>query len=165
MNNDNLIEQYEQSKNNPIIVYCDGGCRNNQSKENIGAWAALLKYGDSSKMLSGHEINTTNNKMELLSCLRALNAIKNKSIHTIVYSDSKYLVEGLNDWIYTWIKNRWVNAKKKPILNQELWLELFKLKIQFMNIEFIHVKGHAGNDGNELVDAELNRVMDDLSLT
>jgi ribonuclease HI len=144
-----------------IIIYCDGGCRNNQQKENLGAWACSLQYGNGFKMLSGIERNTTNNKMELLSCIKALEAITDKTIPVRVTSDSKYLVEGINTWIYAWIRDRWKKSDGKLVINQELWMQLFKLKISFHDIMFNHCKGHIGVDGNELVDLELNRVMDE----
>jgi len=146
-----------------IYIYTDGACRNNQKEENVGAWAYRLENMGHSKEDFGTEINTTNNIMELKGCIEALKAIKNKNKKTIVISDSQYLVSGINEWIYNWMSgDRWKNSNGKNILNKDLWMDLLKEKIKFIDIEFIKCGGHSNNDGNNRVDKLCNFAMDDI---
>ena len=144
-----------------IIIYADGGCRNNQSKENVGGWGVYLVSGSYEKEIYGSERNTTNNKMELQSAIEGLKALKNFSKPVIIYMDSAYVVNGINNWIYGWVKKGWKKSDKKPVENKELWQELYNLKNKFQNIEFVKVKGHSGNDGNEKADLLANKGMDE----
>lgn len=146
-----------------IIVYCDGGCRGNQNKENVGAWAYTLKYLDHNKEDSGIAINTTNNKMELQAVIEALKAIKSKNIETIVHLDSAYVLNGITEWIHGWKQKNWRKSNKKPVENKELWIDLDNLRNQFANISFVKVKGHNGEQGNERVDELCNVAMDSLN--
>lgn len=145
-----------------IYVYCDGGCRGNQLPINIGGWGVVLKYKDKVKELYGNVKNTTNNKMELTSCIEALKAIKNKDIPIEVTMDSQYVIKGINEWIHGWLKRNWVNTQKKPVENKELWQQLLELKQSFKEITFIHCKGHADNEGNNRADRLANIAMDKL---
>ena len=145
-----------------IKLYTDGGCRGNQSDNNIGAWGAYMVYGDVSKEIKGGEINTTNNIMELKGCIEGLKAIKNKTLPVEVYLDSAYVLNGITNWIEGWKKKGWRTANKKPVLNKELWIELDSERNKFNNIEFIKVKGHAGNEGNEIADRLCNEAMDEI---
>lgn len=148
--------------NKVIKLYTDGGCRGNQSDNNIGAWGAYMVYGDVSKEIKGGEINTTNNIMELKGCIEGLKAIKNKTLPVEVYLDSAYVLNGITSWIEGWKKKGWRTANKKPVLNKELWIELDSERNKFNNIEFIKVKGHAGNEGNEIADRLCNEAMDEI---
>ena len=148
--------------NKVIKLYTDGGCRGNQSDNNIGAWGAYMVYGDVSKEIKGREINTTNNIMELKGCIEGLKAIKNKTLPVEVYLDSAYVLNGITNWIEGWKKKGWRTANKKPVLNKELWIELDSERNKFNNIEFIKVKGHAGNEGNEIADRLCNEAMDEI---
>ena len=148
--------------NKVIKLYTDGGCRENQSDNNIGAWGAYMVYGDVSKEIKGGEINTTNNIMELKGCIEGLKAIKNKTLPVEVYLDSAYVLNGITNWIEGWKKKGWRTANKKPVLNKELWIELDSERNKFNNIEFIKVKGHAGNEGNEIADRLCNEAMDEI---
>lgn len=144
-----------------IIIYCDGGCRGNQSDNNIGGWGAHLQYRDHKKELYGGVRDTTNNKMELTACIKALEAVHgNKSIPIEIYCDSAYVVNGMNSWVRGWIKNGWVNSKKKPVENQNLWKKLLSLSSTHDNVKFIKVKGHADNEGNIRADELANLAMD-----
>ncbi len=145
-----------------ITIYCDGGCRGNQSKKNIGAWGCVLIYQGHIKELSGSDINTTNNKMELTAAIRALQAIKKRDIPIKVHVDSSYVLNGITSWIYGWRKNGYKDSKKQPVKNKELWEELYDLKQQFKYIEFIKVKGHSTNAGNNRADELCNIEMDKL---
>lgn len=148
--------------NKVIKLYTDGGCRGNQLDNNIGAWGAYMVYGDVSKEIKGGEINTTNNIMELKGCIEGLKAIKNKTLPVEVYLDSAYVLNGITNWIEGWKKKGWRTANKKPVLNKELWIELDSERNKFNNIEFIKVKGHAGNEGNEIADRLCNEAMDEI---
>ncbi|OOO00334.1 MAG: ribonuclease HI [Epulopiscium sp. Nele67-Bin004] len=145
-----------------IIIYCDGGCRGNQSKNNIGAWGVVLIYKNNIKELSGSDKNTTNNKMELTATIRALQQLKKHDIPVRVHVDSAYVLNGITKWIYGWIKNGWKDSKKAPVKNKELWQELYELKRQFKDIQFIKVKGHSDNEGNNRADELCNIEMDKL---
>lgn len=142
-----------------IYLYCDGGCRGNQERINIGGWGALLQYKNFEKELYGGARNTTNNIMELTSVIEGLKAIKNKKIPVEVVMDSQYVIKGINEWINDWIKNNWKTSQKKPVENKELWLELLNLKKQFADIEFKQVRGHSGHPGNERADKLANKAM------
>jgi len=145
-----------------LEIYCDGGCRGNQSDENIGGWGAFLVFGDNTLELKGSAINTTNNVMELTGCIEGLRAVKNKDVTTKVYLDSAYVLGGVTEWISNWQANGWKTANKKPVANKELWLELVDERDKFSDIEFIKVKGHADNAGNNKADELVNLAMDEL---
>jgi ribonuclease HI len=145
-----------------ITIYTDGACRGNGKENNIGGWGVVLEYKGTTKELKGGTRNTTNNQMEIQSAIEALRAIKDKTIETVVYSDSNYLVSGISTWIYQWYAKGWINSAKKPVENKELWMELLKEKTRFYKIDFIHVKGHGDNQGNNRADALANEFMDEL---
>ncbi len=144
-----------------LKIYCDGGCRGNQHDVNVGGWGVFLIWGDHVKELFGGESNTTNNKMELKAAIKGLQAVKNKGVKTHIYVDSAYVLNGITSWIDGWKRNGWVNSKKQPVANKELWLELDKERQQFAYIEFHKVKGHSDNFGNEKADELANRGMDE----
>jgi len=151
-----------------IQVWADGGCRNNQSKDNnIGGWGVVLNYnsGQLIKELKGATRNTTNNIMELTSCIKGLEAIRDKTIITEVVMDSQYVITGINQWVDNWIKKGWRKADKKPVENKELWQRLVQLKNEFREISFTKCVGHANNDGNNRADALVNEAMDELFVT
>ncbi len=136
-----------------IIIYCDGACSNNQQKENRGGWGAILLYQGKAKEISGGERNTTNNRMELLACIRALEAVKNRSLPVEVFTDSAYLANCLlQKWYLRWQKNGWQTAGKKPVENKDLWLRLLDLKEGFSRLTFHKVAGHSQIELNERAD-------------
>jgi ribonuclease HI len=135
-----------------IQIYCDGACSGNQFGKNSGGWGAILKYKDKVKKLYGAERNTSNQRMELTACIKALEAIKINSINIDIYSDSAYLINCMNEkWYERWEKNNWRNSKNKPVENQDLWVGLITL-IRKYDISFHKVDGHKGVDLNELAD-------------
>ena len=136
-----------------IIIYTDGACSNNQSSENAGGWGAILTAGaHPPRELYGSELDTTNNRMELTACIRALEAVKNPALPVIIYSDSAYIVNCFKQrWYENWRRNGWKNARKKPVENQDLWEQLLALT-ERMHVRFLKVKGHAGVDMNERAD-------------
>ncbi|QWT45422.1 ribonuclease HI [Azospira inquinata] len=140
-----------------VEIYADGACRGNPGP---GGWGSLLLAQGKEKELWGGEANTTNNRMELTAVIRALEALKRPTALRI-YTDSKYVQQGISAWIHNWKRNGWRTADKKPVKNAELWQELDTLARQHQ-IEWVWVKGHAGNPGNERVDALANRGIDEL---
>jgi ribonuclease HI len=136
-----------------IIIYCDGACSNNQLKENRGGWGAILLYKGKAKEISGAQRNTSNNRMELLACIRALEAVKNHSLPVEVFTDSAYLANCmLQKWYRRWQKNGWRTAGKKPVENKDLWLRLLALQEGFYRISFNKVAGHSNIEWNERAD-------------
>lgn len=146
-----------------IEIYCDGGCRGNQTKENVGGWGVYMKCGDFVKELKGGTKDTTNNIMELTATIEGLKAIKDKSATVKVYLDSAYTLNGITSWIKGWKDKGWKTVNKQPVKNQSLWMELDSVKSQFEDIEFIKVKGHADNEGNNHADRLANEAMDNLN--
>lgn len=126
-----------------IYIYTDGACSGNQYDTNVGGWGAILQYGEHKKELHGGELNTTNNRMEMLAVIKALTCIKEDDVIIEIYSDSSYVVECFKQkWYVNWEKNGWKNAKKQPVENKELWEELIQLYRKFSHIQFFRVKGH-----------------------
>jgi len=147
---------------NVIHIYCDGGCRGNGKEINIGGFGIVLKYKDQIKEIYGSTRNTTNNIMELTSCIEALKIITDQTIPVEVIMDSQYVVKGMNEWIDNWIKRGWKTSQKKPVENKALWQELLNLKNEFKDIIFTHCKGHADNEGNIRADELANIAMDEV---
>ena len=140
-----------------VIIYTDGACRGNPGP---GGWGVLIENGESSKQLYGGDISTTNNKMELTAAIMALKEIK-EPCEIILYTDSKYVLQGIEEWIYNWKKRDWRGANKKPVKNIDLWKELDELRDEH-NIKWNWVKGHSGDPGNETADMLANRGIDEL---
>ena len=140
-----------------IKIYTDGSCLKNPGN---GGWAAIINVDNEIKKISGSVKGTTNNKMELMAPIKALQEIKNQQPIEI-YTDSQYVKLGITDWIHKWVKNNWQTSKKEPVKNKKLWMELYELTKSY-EIKWIWVKAHAGNALNEEVDllakqaAELN---------
>ena len=132
-----------------IEIYTDGACSGNPGP---GGWGAVLRYKGIEKELSGGEPNTTNNRMELTAVIEALRALKEPCMITL-YTDSKYVSDAFNQgWIYSWMKKDWKKADGKPVLNRELWQQLYSLWKQH-DITLVWVKGHADNVYNNRCDA------------
>jgi len=135
-----------------VKIYTDGACKGNPG---VGGWGALLETNGTEKELFGGEAHTTNNRMELLAVIRALEALKRRCTVQL-HTDSKYVQQGISSWIHGWKKNGWRTADKKPVKNDDLWRELDLLARQH-DIEWLWVKGHAGHNGNERADQLANR--------
>ena len=131
-----------------IEIFTDGACLGNPG---AGGWAAILRYGDIEKELSGGEAETTNNRMELTAVISALEALK-EACNITLYTDSRYVMDGIEKWIFNWKKNGWKTSNKKtPVKNVELWQRLDELKAKH-EIRWVWVKGHAGHKENERCD-------------
>jgi ribonuclease HI len=131
----------------PVVIHTDGACSGNPGP---GGWGVILRYGDHEKELKGGEANTTNNRMELMAAIMALETLKRPS-RVALHTDSQYLRDGITRWIHGWKRNGWKTAEKKPVKNAELWLRLDEA-LKRHSIEWHWVKGHAGHDGNERAD-------------
>ena len=140
-----------------IEIYTDGACRGNPGP---GGWGALLIYQDTRKTLHGGAPDTTNNRMEMQAVIEALKVLKSKC-EIKLYTDSKYVMDGINKWLPGWKKRDWKTAGKKAVKNQDLW-EVLDLAIKMHEIEWHWVKGHTGNLGNEEADSLANRGIDEL---
>jgi ribonuclease HI len=130
-----------------IKIYTDGSCLKNPGN---GGWAAIINVNNVIKKISGSVKDTTNNKMELMAPIKAIQEVKGQQPIEI-YTDSQYVKLGITDWIHKWIKNNWQTSKKEPVKNKELWMELYELT-KTHEIKWIWVKAHAGNILNEQVD-------------
>lgn len=131
-----------------VTIYTDGACSGNPGP---GGWGALLIYGKKEMELSGHEADTTNNRMEMMAVLKALKTLKEPcKVH--IFTDSQYVLKGMTEWVSGWQLRGWKNAEKKPVKNVDLWLELIAAAKPH-SIEWTWVKGHAGDANNERVDA------------
>ena len=135
--------------NRIIKIYTDGACSGNPGK---GGWGAVLIYSDrdEEKYMSGADQLTTNNKMELTATIESLKAIEKPS-EIELYTDSQYVKNGISLWITNWKNNGWKTANKKPVANQELWIELDRI-VKFHDVDWFWVKGHSGNHYNEIAD-------------
>ena len=141
-----------------ITIYTDGACRGNPGP---GGWGAVLKHGSKEKTLHGGEEATTNNRMELTAVIKALECLKGNKWPIEITTDSKYVLQGITEWIEGWKRKGWRNASKKPVMNVDLWKQLDELVQQF-EIDWQWVKGHSGHPGNEHADELANRGIDEL---
>lgn len=138
-----------------IEIYTDGACKGNPG---VGGWGVLLRSGVHERELFGGEAMTTNNRMELIAVIRALEALR-RSSEVRLHTDSKYVQQGITEWIHGWKKRGWKTADKKPVKNEDLWRRLDELAAQH-RVQWLWVKGHNGHDGNERADALANRGVD-----
>jgi len=141
-----------------VEAFTDGGCRGNPGP---GGWGAVLRYDDTEKELFGGERHTTNNRMELMAAIAALEALK-RPCRVVVTTDSTYVKQGITSWITSWRRNGWRTAGRKPVKNVDLWQRLDEAAARHQ-VEWRWVKGHAGHPGNERADALANRAMDRLT--
>lgn len=139
------------TQDNFIEIYTDGACKGNPGP---GGWGAWISYGDHEKELFGGEQETTNNRMEMLAVIRALEALK-RPCQAKVFTDSVYVHKGISEWLVGWKARNWRTADKKPVKNADLWHILDALA-QRHQVQWIWVKGHAGNIGNERADRLAN---------
>ena len=131
-----------------VDIFTDGACRGNPGP---GGWAALLRMGGKEREIAGGETPTTNNRMELMAAIAALNALK-RPCQVRLYTDSVYVRDGITKWIHGWRRNGWRTADKKPVKNAELWQQLIEAAAPH-RVEWHWVKGHSGHPENDRVDA------------
>ncbi len=141
-----------------VIIYTDGACRGNPGP---GGWGVILSYKGQVKELYGGERETTNNRMELTAAIQGLQALK-KHCKVEINTDSKYVMQGITDWMSNWKKRGWKTAANKPVKNEDLWRRLDDA-IKGHDVKWKWVKGHSGNNGNDRADALANLGIDTLS--
>ncbi len=138
-----------------VTIYTDGACKGNPGP---GGWGAALKTGPYKKKLYGGELNTTNNRMELLAAIKALQFLI-RPCEVNVYTDSQYVRKGITEWIHGWKKKNWITSSKKPVKNEDLW-KVLDAEVGRHKLTWHWVKGHSGHPGNELADALANKGVD-----
>ena len=131
-----------------VEIFTDGACKGNPGP---GGWGALVRYGEHEKEICGGEADTTNNRMELLAAINALNLLV-MPCEVLLHTDSKYVLDGITRWVEGWKRNGWKNASKQPVRNSDLWHQLIDAASKH-EVEWHWVKGHSGNEGNERADA------------
>lgn len=141
-----------------VEIFTDGACRGNPG---VGGWGALLRYNEHEKTLHGGVADTTNNRMELTAAICALESLK-RPCQVQLTTDSKYVRDGITKWINNWKQKQWLTAAKKPVKNKDLWQQLDAM-VEFHEVTWHWVKGHAGHRENELADELANLGADEVS--
>jgi ribonuclease HI len=136
-----------QKQDNLVEIFTDGACSGNPGP---GGYGAILKYGKEIREISGYEIETTNNRMEMTAIIEALRQLK-RPCRVRIVTDSQYVVKGMTEWLPGWIKRNWLTSQKKPVLNKALWKEILRLSKRH-KIEWEWIKGHNGHSYNERCD-------------
>lgn len=142
----------------PVIIYTDGACKGNPGP---GGWGAILSYKGKVKELYGGDPGTTNNRMELMAAIQALETLT-KPCSVQINTDSKYVLQGITEWMDNWKKRGWKTTSRHPVKNEDLWRRL-DAAIMRHDIEWIWIKGHSGNNGNERADALANLGIDSIA--
>jgi ribonuclease HI len=143
-----------------VEIFTDGACRGNPGP---GGWAALLVCGSERREVSGAEAATTNNRMELAAAIGGISALKRRC-RVKLFTDSKYVLQGITEWLPNWKARGWKTAAKEPVKNQDLW-QLLESAVAAQDIEWHWVKGHSGHEGNEYVDQLANQAIDRMLAT
>jgi ribonuclease HI len=131
-----------------VVIYTDGACSGNPGP---GGWGAVMFYGDRRKEICGGELATTNNRMELMAAIRALESLT-RPCKVELHTDSQYVQKGIHEWIHGWKKRGWLTADKKPVKNDDLWKRLDTARLRH-EVDWRWIKGHAGHEFNERADA------------
>lgn len=139
-----------------VEIYTDGACRGNPG---AGGWGVLLRYGENEKHLCGAAAATTNNRMELTAAIEALKALKVPA-QVRLWTDSKYVLQGITEWLPNWKKRNWRTSANKPVKNADLWQDLDTARARH-SIDWRWVKGHSGDPGNEAADLLANKAIDE----
>lgn len=137
-----------------VEIFCDGACSGNPG---VGGFGAILRYGSTEKEISGADGHTTNNRMEMTAAISALELLK-RPCDVVVVTDSQYLVKGMTEWIQGWQRKGWVNSKKEPVLNRDLWERLLETA-KGHRITWAWIKGHNGHPENERCDELARRAI------
>mgnify|MGYP000383071018 CR=1 FL=1 len=148
-----------EENNGVVEIFTDGACRGNPGP---GGWGALLRYKGKDKTLHGGEKQTTNNRMELMAAIMAMESLTRPCAAKIT-TDSKYVMQGITEWMVNWKKRGWKTAAKKPVKNVDLWQRLDQA-LASHQVSWHWVKGHSGHPENELADELANRGIDEMAL-
>lgn len=140
-----------------VVIYTDGACRGNPGP---GGWGAVLRYNGHERLLHGGETPTTNNRMELMAAIQALETLR-EPCAVKLHTDSNYVRQGITEWLPQWHRRNWKTADRKPVKNQDLWQRLDQAAARH-RIEWFWVKGHSGDEGNELADQLANKGVDEV---
>ena len=140
-----------------VVIFTDGACRGNPGN---GGWGAILRYGEHERELYGAERDTTNNRMELMAAIQALEVLK-RACDVVLSTDSEYLRRGITEWLPQWKRRGWKTADKKPVKNQDLW-ERLERAAQPHRVRWEWVRGHSGHPENERADRLANRAIDEM---
>ncbi len=140
-----------------VVIFTDGACRGNPGN---GGWGAILRYGEHERELYGAEHDTTNNRMELMAAIHALEVLK-RACDVVLSTDSEYLRRGITEWLPQWKRRGWKTADKKPVKNQDLW-ERLERAAQPHRVQWEWVRGHSGHPENERADRLANRAIDEM---
>lgn len=165
----NIVEIFnapEEVVGDAIGIFSDGACRGNPGP---GSWAVIAQKSDGEIIIEsgGMDMNTTNNKMELMGAIEGLKLLLTSEDQSLasrpifLYSDSKYVIDGATSWIFSWRNRNWKNSEGKPPMNLELWQELDSLILKFPRLNFRWVKGHSGHPQNEYCDKLCNKILDE----
>ena len=144
-----------------LQVYTDGGTRNLNKPNMVGGFGVVILSGEKKKELYGAVSHATNQQMEIIAMIKALEAIARKDIPIAIHSDSAYAIKGITEWCKEWQRNGWKNSKKQAVANRDLWEELIELYESFSSVKFVKVKGHSGDQWNEYVDMLASKAMDE----
>ena len=147
----------DSNSKNHVEIWTDGACKGNPGP---GGWGALLRSGNTEKTLHGGELQTTNNRMEMMAVLEALRALK-RPCRIDLHVDSQYVMKGINEWIHGWRRRNWRKSDGKPVLNEDLWRQL-DAEVSRHEVAWHWVKGHAGDPGNERADLLANRGVEEV---
>jgi ribonuclease HI len=140
----------------PVDIFCDGACSGNPG---VGGFGSILRSGLHEKEISGSSAETTNNRMEMTAAITALESLK-RPCRVKLITDSQYLVKGMTEWLPGWIRKNWINSKKEPVLNRDLWERLLALS-KIHHIQWVWVRGHAGHPENERCDELARKAIED----
>ncbi len=147
----------DAAKPTVVDIFTDGACKGNPGP---GGWGVLLRYRGHEKEMSGGEPSTTNNRMELMAVIRALESLK-RPCRIRLHTDSQYVQKGISEWIHAWKQRGWKTADRKPVKNEDLWRRLDELAARH-DVEWHWVRGHAGHDENERADELANRGVEEV---
>ena len=147
----------DSNSRNHVEIWTDGACKGNPGP---GGWGALLRSGHTEKAWHGGELQTTNNRMEMMAVLEALRALK-RPCRVDLHVDSQYVMKGINEWIHGWRRRNWRKSDGKPVLNEDLWRQL-DAEVSRHEVAWHWVKGHAGDPGNERADLLANRGVEEV---
>jgi len=151
------MRQQQSTAKSPVTIYTDGACRGNPGP---GGWGVSLRYNGSIRNLCGAEADTTNNRMELMAAIIGLESLT-RPCSVVLYTDSKYVLEGITSWMPSWKSRGWKTAAKKPVKNVDLWQRLDAATDRH-DISWQWVRGHTGDEGNEMADALANQAIDEM---